>query len=183
MDLLLKAATVPQRLGILPGSFHPITIAHVALAEAALAHVEEVLFVMPREFPHKSYEGMPLERRLELVRLSIESNPQFSLAITEGGLFIDIAREIREIYPSAELWFLCGKDAAERIVAWPYTGTTIEDQLGEYGLLVADRQGHYEPPPHLAARIRPLQLAGDYNEVSSTRIRDGDGAPLSKSGE
>ena len=158
-------------MGILPGSFHPITKAHLALAEAALAEVDEVLFVLPRELPHKSYEGLGLEMRLELVRLSVERHPRFSVAISEGGLFLEIARESREAYPGCEIWFLCGADAAERIVTWPYTETAIEMQLDEYGLLVAERGGRYQPPSGLASRIRPLALDQDWSEVSGTEIR------------
>jgi nicotinic acid mononucleotide adenylyltransferase len=44
--------------------------------------------------------------------------------------------------------------------------------LGEFGLLVADRGGRYEPPPDLAERIRRLPLPGDYSEISATEVRN-----------
>ncbi|MBL8295511.1 MAG: adenylyltransferase/cytidyltransferase family protein, partial [Bryobacterales bacterium] len=75
MDFLLKAPGHPQRAGILPGSFHPITRAHLALARAALAVVDEVILVMPRRFPHKDYERVTLEQRIELVRRAAASEP------------------------------------------------------------------------------------------------------------
>ena len=57
----------PCRLGVFPGSFNPITVAHLALAEAALNVVDEVVFVLPRQFPHKTYSGASFEQRKELL--------------------------------------------------------------------------------------------------------------------
>jgi nicotinate-nucleotide adenylyltransferase len=174
MEFLLRRRARPRRLGVLSGSFHPVTNAHLALVEAALAHVDEVLLVMPRQFPHKAYEGVSLPERIDLVRRAVEERPRHSVAITEGGLFIEIARECRLEYGAdCELWFLCGRDAAERIAAWDYCdGQAFDEQLNEFGLLVADRQGRYQPAAGHANRIRPLDLAGDWNEVSATEIRD-----------
>ena len=55
MEFFRRAAGRPNRLGILPGTFNPVTVAHLALAHAALRHVDEVVFVLPRVFPHKNY--------------------------------------------------------------------------------------------------------------------------------
>lgn len=174
MEFLRRAAIKPSKLGILPGAFHPPTRAHVALAQAALAEVDEVLFVLPRAFPHKQYEAVGLSERARLVLAAAAGEPRFSVAISEGGLFIEIARECREAYGAGvDLWFVCGRDAAERIVNWDYGRPgAIEEMLEEFGLLVADRGGHYEPPPHLARRIRRLSLPADYSEISATEVRN-----------
>ena len=179
MEFLQRSGPAPRRLGILAGSFHPITRAHLALAEAALRQLDEVLLVMPRQFPHKEYEGVGLEERMEMVRRSVKGCGGFSVAVTEGGLFIDIARECRPHYGhQCEIWFLCGRDAAERIVNWDYGVVgRFAGQLNEFGLLVAERLGRYVPPDEYAGRIRPLALDREWNEVSATeiraRIRDG----------
>lgn len=172
MDFLLKAPGQPRRVGILPGSFHPITRAHVALARAALEVVDEVILVMPRRFPHKDYEQVTLEQRIELVCRAAAAEPNLSVAITEGGLFLEIAREARQAYPQASFFFLCGRDAAERIVGWNYQGECpIEEQLTEFSLLVADRQGHYEAPLHLQDRVMHLQLDAVCDAISATEVR------------
>lgn len=146
----------------------------MALAEAALDAVDEVVLVMPRSFPHKSYEGVGLAERIALVRQAVDARAGFSVAITEGGLFIDIARECRADYgDDCRFWFICGRDAAERIVGWDYgDGATIGEQLREFGLLVADRQGEYAPPAEHGSRIQRLAVPGDWDEVSATAIRD-----------
>jgi hypothetical protein len=82
------------------------------------------LFVLPRSFPHKRYEGATFEDRvkmLETAAAALLGNLPYSIASTEGGLFIEIARECREAYgPGVRLLFLCGKDAAERAANWDY---------------------------------------------------------------
>jgi nicotinate (nicotinamide) nucleotide adenylyltransferase len=159
-------------VGVLAGSFHPITRAHEALAKAALSAVDEVVFAMPRRFPHKAYEWVGLEDRIELVRRVADQAAGLSVAVTEGGLFVEMAREARAHYGDAELWFICGADAAERIVGWNYGhGCGIQSQLGEFGLLVAERQTRYAPPEELADRIRHLEMGQDWSELSSTEIR------------
>ncbi len=180
MEFVQKSHPVGRRIGILAGGFHPITNAHLALAEAALEQLDEVLLVMPREFPHKAYERVGLLDRLEMVRRSVAGHPRLSVAISDGGLFIDIARECRAHFGfDCELWFLCGRDAAERIVNWDYGAEgRFAEQLDEFGLLVAERQGRYEPPLEYRDRIRPLALSGDWNDVSATEIRSRIGAGL-----
>lgn len=173
MDLILRVDVLPARLAVFPGTFNPPTRAHLALAEAALREVDEVLFVLPRAFPHKEYEGASFSERLRLLSGALASHRRFSLAASEGGLFIDIARECRAHYPgSTDLLFLCGRDAAERIVNWDYGDPdALRRMLDEFGLLVARRQGDYDPPPDLRSRIHPLTVGPDWDEVSATAVR------------
>lgn len=174
MEFFRKAEGAAARLGILAGAFHPPTRAHLGIACAALSLVDEVLFVLPREFPHKQYHGAGLDQRLRLLLDATSGEPRFSVGVSDGGLFIDVARECRAAYgPVTELWFLCGSDAAERIVNWDY-GQPGEfgKMLDEFGLLVADRGGAYQPPFEMRDRIRRLPVAQDYNEVSATEVRN-----------
>jgi len=179
MEFRLRVEGAPRRVGVLPGSYHPVTRAHLELAAAALAHVEHVLLVMPRELPHKRYDSVGLEQRLALLERAVAA--RYSIAISDGGLFIDIARECREAYgPSCETWFICGRDAAERTVNWDYgPGAGIADQLREYGLLVADRHGAYEPLPQFRHRVRRLDVPEEATRISATQVREriADGAP------
>src|SRR5262249_18026601 len=84
--------------------------------------------------------------------------------------FIEIARELHR--PGRELHFICGRDAAERVLTWDYGEPgAIERMLDEFHLLVASRQGHFEPPPHLKNRVSDLKLRADVDEISSTEVR------------
>ena len=42
---------------------------------AALGHVDEVVFVIPRAFPHKPFEGASLEQRLEMLNIITAREP------------------------------------------------------------------------------------------------------------
>ena len=156
-----------------PGSYHPITVAHLAVARAALRVVDEVVFVMPERFPHKEYELIGLAERMELVQLAVQAEPRFSADVTSGGLFIEVARECRAKYGlQAGIFVLCGTDAAERIVNWDYgPKARFERMLDEFQMLVAARGASYQPPAHLASRIHPLPLDADWSDVSATEVR------------
>jgi nicotinic acid mononucleotide adenylyltransferase len=145
----------------------------MALARAALGVVDEVLFILPRRLPHKDYSGVSFDDRLILVGMAIREEPRFSLATSEGGLFIDIARECRVAYgPETKLSFLCGRDAAERIVAWDYgTEGALKTMLEEFDMLVADRQGSYTPPAEHSDRIHTLEVDEDCDHIAATEVR------------
>ena len=167
------AGRPPKRVGILPGSFNPPTIAHLELVSAAQPHVDEVVCVLPRAFPHKEYFGAKLEERVDLLERAGWSLP-YAIAISERGLFLDIARECRAHYgQQTKLCFLCGRDAAERVITWDYGRPgVLEEMFAEFELLVAPRGGEYQPPAELRDRIRSLDLRCDVEQVSSTEVRE-----------
>src|SRR6266851_5775815 len=101
MQFYNRVTEVPAKLAILPGAFNPPTRAHLAMAESALTVVDEVLFVLPRAFPHKEYSGAGFHTRVQLLRAALAGNPRFSLASSDRGLFIEIAREARAAYGAA----------------------------------------------------------------------------------
>jgi nicotinate-nucleotide adenylyltransferase len=164
-----------RRLGILSAAFNPVTVAHLEIASQARRQyrLDEVLFLLPLRLPHKEYTGANLEQRLEMLRAALASEAQFSIGSTDRGLFLDIARECRPEYGrQAEFFFLCGRDAAERIAAWDY-GEEIPfgEQLQHYQLLVAPREGPYVPPPEWAGRVHALSVSPGIGAVSSSMVR------------
>jgi len=173
VEFLNRAPNLPSHIGILPGAFNPVTVAHLALARAALARVDEVVFVLPRRFPHKEYSGAGIEARAALLLALAAGSASFSVAHAEGGLFIEIVRECRAAYGgSVRVSMLCGRDAAERIVHWDYgVPGAIEKMLEEFSLLVAARRGEYAPPPRLADAIGGLELDGEFDHVSASEVR------------
>jgi len=168
MEFFRRAAGRPSRLGILAGTFNPITIAHVALAEAAREMVDEVLFVLPQVLPHKTWTGVSFEDRAQLLVKAIEGEDRFSAATTRRGLFVEIAAECREHYgKDVRVSFLCGADAAERIANWDYgEPDAFSRMMGQFDLLVAERGGRFALPH------RELALDGDLGRVSATEVRE-----------
>ena len=96
-----------------------------------------------------------------------------SIGIAERGLFLDIARECREHYGSeTRLYFVCGRDAAERVIGWDYGRSGMhEEMMVEFDLLVAPRGGPYEPPAQWRGKIHELRVRKEIHEVSSTDVR------------
>ena len=174
LEFYRRAAGKPRSLGVLPAAFNPPTRAHLALARAALATVDEVLFVLPRQFPHKPYEGATFDQRLEMLQAATTREPQFSIAASERGLFVDIAAECREAYgDEIRLLFICGRDAAERIVGWDYGEPgAFERMMDRFELLVAAREGTYEPPTGIRKRVHLLEVTEDIDFISATEVRE-----------
>jgi nicotinate-nucleotide adenylyltransferase len=174
---------VPQgrRLGILSAAFNPITRAHLALAHSAYHQYQlhEVLFVLPITQPHKLIHDAPIEARLQMMDLAVQGNPAFSIGLCTHGLFIDICHATAVSYPpQTRLWFISGRDAAERILTWPYPdpAEALGKLFAQAELLVADREGVFVLPNiplvrEHAAHIHHLPLAGEYSHISATDIR------------
>jgi nicotinate-nucleotide adenylyltransferase len=170
-----------RRLGILSAAFNPITRAHVALAQSAYDHYQlhEVLFVLPITQPHKLIHDAAVEARLRMMDLTVQGNPAFSIGVCTHGLFVDICRAVTAAYPpETRLWFISGRDAAERILTWPYPdpAKALGELFARAELLVADRQGAFVLPDipvvsSHASHIHHLPLPAEYSRVSATEIR------------
>lgn len=118
--------TVPARIGVYGGTFNPIHLAHLVLAEDVRGRLglDRVLFVPSNLPPHKG-EALPSgPERLALVRLAIRGNAGFGavdLEVRRGGLSytIDTLRALAGRGPARrELFFLIGMDAFAEIRTW-----------------------------------------------------------------
>jgi nicotinate-nucleotide adenylyltransferase len=181
MKFLRSLRPHSRRIALYSGAFHPPTIAHQALAEAALEHADEVVFVLPEFFPHKSYDGAPLPWR---ARMLLEMGKD-AVAISGSGLYFDIAAELQASLPGHEILILTGEDAARRIVEWDYgdQGEYLSRNLARHPILAARREGLWTPPAHLPLDLRWLKVPDSLAAVSSSEIRrriatQGDWRPL-----
>jgi nicotinate-nucleotide adenylyltransferase len=173
MEFFHRATGRPSHLAVFPGAFNPVTVAHLALTRAALSQMDEVVMVLPRIFPHKEYSGASFEARAGMLCAALHRNEPISVAASDRGLFVEIAEECRAAYgPDVELAFLCGRDAAERIIGWDYgRPDALPEMLRQFQLLVAARRGEYEPPDALRAAVQRLELAGEFGDVSASEVR------------
>jgi nicotinate (nicotinamide) nucleotide adenylyltransferase len=170
-----------RRLGILSAAFNPITRAHVALAQSAVDHYQlhEVLFVLPMTQPHKTIHDARVEARLRMIELAVRGSSVFSIGMCTHGLFVDICRAAASAYPpQTRLWFISGRDAAERILTWPYPdpAKALGELFARAELLVADRGGTFVLPDtatvrDYAGQVHHLPLPAEFSHVSATEIR------------
>jgi nicotinate-nucleotide adenylyltransferase len=173
LNFLFRRAATPARVAIFPGAWNPPTIAHLEIARAALKVTDEVVWVLPRRFPHKDFENVSLEDRAGMLERIARAEEGFSAAISEDGIYAAIAEEAREFFgQSTEIALVCGRDAAERIANWDYGASgVLEAMLDRHRLLVAARSGDYRPPKRHRKRIVQLPLELPLDEVSSSEIR------------
>ena len=116
-----------MRIGILGGTFDPVHLGHLLIAEESRISLglDQVLFV-PAGRPWLK-EGQPLteaRHRVRMVELAIASNPHFQVRRNEvdrPGLTytVDTLAELRSELPAeTELFFILGLDAFESFHRW-----------------------------------------------------------------
>jgi nicotinate (nicotinamide) nucleotide adenylyltransferase len=171
----------PGRLGVLGGAYNPITRAHLAIADAVVHAfgIHEVLFLLPAVPPHKSIFGASLEQRLEMMHLAVQDRPYATVGLSSHGLFLDMYQGLRSIYPPyTEVYFLTGRDAAERILTWTYddAAAALRQMFTAFQLIVCDREGPFQLPDDplvqpYRSRIHCCALPPDFNHISATEVR------------
>jgi len=115
---------------------------------------------------------------VQMLHAALADEPAFSIAAADGGLFVEIAAECRQAYgEDVQLTFLCGRDAAERILNWDYGNNygdpgAVDKMLRRFDLLVAARRGKFEIVANARHSVRILALDGDFDHVSSTELRE-----------
>jgi len=169
------------RLGVLGGAYNPITRAHLLLARYSREQckLDEIIFVLPKILPNKPLVGVSVEQRLEMMRLGISGIPYISLGVCSHGLFLDICLALQQIYPQKpEIFFITGRDAAERILTWRYDdpAAALAEMFAVLQLLVFERKGKLQLPENPLVqkylnRIHPLEMEENLDKVSSTEVR------------
>ncbi len=97
-----------------------------------------------------------------------------AIATCEGRLVIEIVKAFHAVCGGGvEIFALCGRDAAERFVRWDYGELPpFSEQLREFQMLVASREGEYSVPAEYAGRIHLLEMPAGYDEDSSSAVRE-----------
>ncbi len=116
-----------MRLGILGGTFDPIHIGHLILAEEAWYQLglEKVLFVPAGDPPHKRHRALsPVADRVAMIELAIADNPHLELSridVDRPGphYTMEMVRLHLEQYgPGTDLYFLMGLDSLADLPNW-----------------------------------------------------------------
>ena len=115
-----------RKVGIMGGTFDPIHIGHLIIAEKAREqfHLDEVLF-MPSGTPYMKNidEVLPGSIRTEMTSLAIEENPLFSISTIEiekeGSTYTyETLETLRDKNPNTEYYFILGADSLFAIEHW-----------------------------------------------------------------
>lgn len=161
-----------QRLCLFGGTFDPIHIAHLKIANEALRaySLTKVFFVPAANPPHKqSFPVTSYEDRIRMCEIACRPYPPFEVSRLEAGpettYTIDTLTKVRsELHPEDRLFFLIGADAFEEIRTWK----RWEEVIGLTDFIVVRRPGSSYTAPDGAA-VYPLDSVELL--VSSSDIR------------
>jgi nicotinate-nucleotide adenylyltransferase len=164
------------------GTFDPIHNGHLVAASevAGRFDLDEVVFV-PTGEPYQKGPVSPAEDRYLMTVIATASNPRFHVSRADidrdGPTYtVDTLRDLRAVYgPSAELFFITGADALERILSWK----DAHEIFSLAHLVGVTRPGFELTDDHLPAHSVSL-VEVPAMAISSTdcRVRVGAGKPV-----
>ena len=169
-------------VGILGGTFNPIHIGHLTMAEAVRSEfgLEKIIFVPASQPPHKhGIEIASAADRYLMTELATCSNPAFEVSDIEmrragPSYSVDTVKELMKAHGETEFFFLVGTDIVREIHTWE----RVEELLTLCPFIVASRPGCRPDAERsreifggkLGERIRLLETPE--LAVSSTDIRE-----------
>ncbi|MBU2497296.1 MAG: nicotinate-nucleotide adenylyltransferase [Proteobacteria bacterium] len=116
-----------MRLGILGGTFDPIHLGHLRLAEEVGEELRlEKVYLIPAAIPPHKERGpiTPFHHRLRMIQLAAQESPLLEALDLEGrrqGLSysIETLQQFHQLFgPELELFFILGMDAFLEIETW-----------------------------------------------------------------
>lgn len=135
-----------RKVGILGGTFDPIHVGHLILAERAYDQFEldEVMVMPSGNPPHKRNRdgGATLEERIEMVRLAIEDNPHFTLSLDDAyemkySYTRETLEKLTKQHPDNEYYFIMGADSLFAFEEWK-----DPQRIAQLAVLVAAVRDH-----------------------------------------
>lgn len=155
-----------RRIGIYGGTFDPVHLGHLLLAESAREQVklDEVWFLPTGVTPHK--QDLPITEgnlRADMLEFAIAGIREFKVDRREirrqGASFtVDTLKEVREAFPEDEFWFIMGADSFVEFPTW----RKPEEILSLTHLIVANRG--VSPVPSL----NPIR--DRFGELAASRV-------------
>ena len=168
---------------MLGGTFNPIHLGHLLLAESARDQfgLDKVLFIPAGSNPFKHTEReICRQDRLAMVEMAVADHPAFEVLTLElerpGRTYtIDTIRVIRARYPDSALYFITGADIMFEVTQWKDAG----ELLSTVHFITTFRPGYSHRK--LDNRIEELQksygakitkLCTSEMDIASSDIRD-----------
>lgn len=161
------------KTGIYSGSFNPIHIGHLALANwiREFGGLDELWFMVTPHNPIKTkHQLIDGQLRLEMVEVAIEGYPQFKVSDFEFRLpqptyTINTLEALSQAYPEREFHLVMGSDNWQIINRWKAHDKLIRD----YHILIYPRPGY---PVGELTSPKATVIDAPLLELSSTLIRE-----------
>lgn len=162
-----------MKLGIYGGSFDPVHLGHLLVAQAAIEELglDRLFFVPAAQSPFKSEnEIAPATVRLQLLRLALGGKTNCEIdgrEIRRGGISfaVETVRDYAEKFPLAKLFYLIGADNIPKLTEWHEANELA--RLAEFAAI--PRPG--EIPVGFPEPFRGKMLKGFPLKISSSQIR------------
>jgi nicotinate-nucleotide adenylyltransferase len=160
-------------VGIFPGSFNPIHIGHLALANwiCEFCRLDELWFLVSPQNPLKEETELINEnKRLRMVEAAIDGYPKFKASDFEFRLprpsyTIRTLRELYKQFPDKTFQLIVGADNWKNMSYWK----NYEELIHEFPIIIYPRKDHNVMIPEKYTNIKKVDAP--LLEVSSTFIR------------
>jgi len=171
-----------MRLGIYGGTFDPVHLGHLLLAEQCreACRLDQVWFIPAGSPPHKPEHAItPGKMRAEMLEFAVAGQPEYTVSRREvkrsgPSYTVETLRELRQEHPEDELFFLVGADSLADLPHW-----REPREIATLATLVVVNRGNAPLPqleslvPHLGReavdRILVVSMPGI--DLSSSDIR------------
>lgn len=124
-----------RRIGIIGGTFNPIHLGHLMIAEVACEsfNLEKVIFVPARIPPHKQYDVIDSHHRYAMTAAAVSDNPNFEISDVEmrregPSYTVDTIQYFKKLYgPTVEFYFIAGTDTIRALPTWKFIDELIDE--------------------------------------------------------
>ena len=176
-----------RRIGVLAGSFNPLTHGHEALIDAARrAGIDATLLLLPLQAIDKAaVSRASLADRVLVAAEWAEHRGNVGVGLINRGLYAEQADLLATIFPHADFAFLVGFDKIGQILDPRYytdRDAALDNLFARASCVVAPRLGQTEADlqqllirdenRRYSARISPLDVDASVDAVSSTLVRE-----------
>jgi nicotinate-nucleotide adenylyltransferase len=162
-----------MKLGLYGGSFDPVHLGHLLVAQAAVEELglDKLFFIPAAQSPFKpEIKPAPDAVRLRLLRLALAGKTNYEIdeqEIKRGGISysVETLRDYAKRFPGAQLFYLIGADNISKLNEWREASELAK--LAEFVAIPRPGEKAAEFPKPFRGRI----LKGFPIEISSSQIR------------
>ena len=162
-----------MKIGLYFGSFNPIHVGHLIIANHILneTEIEKIWFVVSPRNPLKSEAGLLDEyNRLHLVRRAVEEDKRIKTSDIEFHLpkpsfTVNTLAYLEEKYPKHQFFIIMGSDSFQNIHKWKNYQTIVNN----YSIFVYKRPG-FEIHNSINAKLQIIETP--LLQISATQIRE-----------
>jgi nicotinate-nucleotide adenylyltransferase len=173
-NIFLPPGKISLRAGLFFGSFNPVHIGHMAIANymAEFTGIDQLWFVVSPQNPFKNEEKLLNGYdRTGLVHLAISDDSRFrvcdiELTMPKPSYTIDTLTRLSTMYPDHHFEIIMGSDNLVSLHKWKnYT-----DIISRYRILIYPRPGYPDKPKNMEGLMEWVNAP--MMDISSTFIRD-----------